>query len=312
MKKVVFFGGGTGAFTVLSGLKKHPIELTAIVTMADDGGSAGILREEFGVLPPGDIRRALLALSETDNEVLLPLFNYRFKEGAGLNGHNFGNLMLTALERITGNLPTAIKEAEKILSVKGAVVPVTLYKSKLFAGLDDGQVIKGETNIDIPKHDGRIKIKKVWLKPKSYINPVAERAIASAEAIIIGPGDLYTSIIPNLLVIGVTEAIKKSKAKKIYIVNVMTKFGETNNFSAGDFITEINNYLGDNILDYALVNSKLPSYWRMRNYILERASAVQIEGLPEKPSPVFGDFLRTRGFVRHDSDKLARVIVSLI
>src|SRR3990167_1058978 len=214
MKKVVVIGGGTGVFTVLSGLKEYEYELSAIVTMADDGGSTGILREEFGILPPGDIRRALVALSTSDNKILSDLFNYRFKEGAGLRGHNFGNLLLTALERITGSFSSAIAEAGKILSVEGTVIPVTLEKSRLMAELENGKIIKGEMNIDIPSHDGHLKIKRVWLEPNANLNAEAKRALLEADAIVLGPGDLYTSLMPNLLIKGFREALRASKAKK--------------------------------------------------------------------------------------------------
>lgn len=312
MKKVVVVGGGTGVFTVLTGLKKYTPNLTAVVTIADEGGSTGVLREEFGILPPGDVRKALIALADADDKLLSELFNYRFKEGAGLTGHNFGNLMLTALERITGSFIEAIKEAEKILGVKGKVLHATLVKSRLFAELENGKIIKGEGNMDIPNHDGRLRIKKVWLKPRATINPEAKNEILKADSIVIGPGDLYTSLLPNILVEGVPQAIKESKAKKIYVVNFMTKYGETNGFVAGDFIGEMEKYLGRDVLDYALINNRRPSYHRMKKYILERASFVEIDKLPGRPSPVFGDFLRSQGFVRHDPDKLARVIVSLI
>ncbi len=305
-------GGGTGVFTVLTGLKKYTPNLTAVVTMADEYGSTGILREEFGILPTGDVRRALIALADADNKLLSELFNYRFKEGVGLTGHNFGNLMLAALERITGSFTSAIKEVGKILGVKGKVLPSTFTKAKLFAELENGKIIKGESNIDVPNHDGHIKIKKVWLKPKAAMNPEVKKEILKADGVIIGPGDLYTSLLPNLLVEGMPQALRASKAIKIYIVNFMTKYGETDGFVAGDFINEIERYLGRDVLDYTLINNRRPSYGRMKKYILEHASFVEIDKLPGKPSPVFGDFLRPRGFVRHDPDKLARVIVSLI
>mgnify|MGYP001559404546 FL=1 len=241
-KKIVVIGGGTGVFTVLSGLKKYFSDLTAVVTMADDGGSAGILREEFGILPPGDIRRALIALSDSDNEILSKLFAYRFSEGRGLTGHSFGNLMLTALERITGDFNTAIAEASRILSVSGRVFPVTLTRTSLHAELEDGRVIMGETNIDVPSHDGNLKIRKVWLAPSADMNPAVGAAIREADAVIIGPGELYTSLVPNVLVRGLPEALKKSKAKKIYVTNLMTKFGETNHFKASDFLAAMENY----------------------------------------------------------------------
>lgn len=312
--KVVVIGGGTGVFSALSGLKECALDLTAVVTMADDGGSTGMLREEFGILPPGDIRRALLALSRSENQTLRELFSYRFKEGSGLHGHSFGNLMLTALERITGSFEGAIAAASKILECEGRAVPVTLSQPKLFAELENGQVIAGETNIDIPSHDGNLKIRRVWLKPRARINPTLTRVLLAADAIVIGPGDLYTSIVPNLLVSGVPEAIKKSKAKKIYVANLMTKFGETNGFRAKDFVDIVEGYLGRDVLDYVLVNTKRPQRERLKKYALEKAAFVEFDEAPmkSKPLPVCADLLRPRGFLRHDPAKLAKVIVSLL
>lgn len=313
-RKVVVIGGGTGVYSALSGLREYLTDLTAVVTMADDGGSTGVLREEFGILPPGDIRRALLALSHSDNEVLRELFSYRFKEGGGLHGHNFGNLMLTALERITGSFEGAIAEISKILEVRGRAVPVTLRKSRLFAELENGQVVAGETNIDIPAHDGRLRISRVWLKPKAEINPSLRRILLSADAIVIGPGDLYTSIVPNLLVAGVPEAIRKSKAKKIYVANLMTKFGETGGFSAHDFVAVVERHLGAGVLDYVLVNTKRPQRDRLKKYALEKAEFVEYDETLFKRGavPIYADLLRTKGFLRHDPQKLAKVIVSLL
>src|SRR3989344_6673799 len=308
-KKIVVIGGGTGIFSVLSGLKNYNVDLSAVVTMADNGGSTGSLREEFGILPPGDVRRALLALSTTDNKILSELLNYRFREGVGLKGHTFGNLMLTALERLTGSFPRAIDEASKILAVRGRVIPVTLQKLNLCAELEDGSVINGETNIDIPNHDGHLKIKRLWLKPKAKINPVAEEAIYAANAAVIGPGDLYTSIMPNLLVHGVSEALHKSKAKKVYVTNLMTKFGETNNFRAEDFVNIITRALNGGSLDYVLVNNKKPNLERLKKYAEEKAMFVGWDDLPPKPTPILGDFLRPKGFLRHDPDKLASTIL---
>lgn len=307
-------GGGTGVFSALSGLKHYFTDLTAVVTMADDGGSTGMLREEFGILPPGDIRRALLALSRSENQTLRDLWSYRFKEGSGLHGHSFGNLMLTALERITGSFEGAIAEASKILECEGGAVPVTLNQPKLFAELENGQTIAGETNIDIPAHDGNLKIKRVWLSPVAKINPALRRVLLAADAIVIGPGDLYTSIVPNLLVSGVPEIIKKSKAKKIYVVNLMTKFGETNGFRAKDFVEAIERYLGKGVLDYVLVNTKRPERERLKKYAMEKAAFVEFDEMPvnEGVVPICADLLRPRGFLRHDPEELAKVIVSLL
>ena len=259
MKKVVVIGGGTGVFTVLSALKRYPYELAAIVTMADDGGSTGVLREEFGILPPGDIRRALIALSSSDNKTLSELFNFRFGTNSSLRGHSLGNLLLTALEKITGSLKDALKEAVKILNVKGEVIPVTLSKTKLHAELENGIIIEGESNIDIPKHDPRLKIKKVYLDPQVTANPDATRAILEADFVILGPGDLYTSIIPNLLVPEITEAISTSEAHKIYVCNIMTQPGETTNYTVSDHIAAILEHANSqNIIEGVLVNDRHP------------------------------------------------------
>jgi uncharacterized cofD-like protein len=312
-KRIVVIGGGTGVFTVLSGLREHFKNLTAIVTMADDGGSTGLLREEFGILPPGDIRRALIALSASDNKTLSELFNYRFKEGSGLAGHNFGNLMITALERITGSFEKAIKEAAKILSVQGSVVPVTLKPVRLMAQLEDGTVVRGETNIDIPLHDGRLKIRRVWLEPAAPLNPEARRVIMAADLVVIGPGDLWTSIMPNLVVYGMRQALKESKAKKLYVVNVMTKHGETNGYRASDFLRAIEDHLGKGVINYVLMNNKRPTATRLKPYIREHAEFVvpDIESSSKHPVPITADLIRPRGFIRHDPAKLARVIAML-
>lgn len=309
-KKVVVIGGGTGVFTVLSGLRKHPVELSAIVSMADDGGSTGVLREEFGILPPGDVRRVLVAMSHSER-LLSDLFNYRFEEG-GLKGHTFGNIMLTALERITGSFEEAVDEAARILRVKGRVFPVTLDNVRLFAELEDGKIISGETNLDIPKHDGRLRVSRVWLEPRAKLNEKAGRAIQEADLVIIGPGDLYTSIIPNLLVRGMRDFLKHSRAKKVYVVNLMTKWGETAGFDAADFLTAVEKYLGKGVLDYIVVNDKRPPSERARHYEKENAEFIELGSLPSKPTPVLGDYLRGRGFVRHDPDKLAKILISLM
>ena len=311
--RIVVIGGGTGVFTVLTGLRSRFKNLAAIVTMADDGGSTGVLREDFGVLPPGDIRRALIALSKTDNKILSSLFNYRFKEGAGLYGHSFGNLMLTVLERITGSFESAIREASRILRVEGSVIPVTLKQTKLFAELESGAIIKGESNIDVPKHDGRLKIKKVWLEPTAKINPNAAKAIMNADIVIIGPGDLYTSIIPNLLVSGMRNALRKTKAKIVYMVNLMTKFGETNGFAASDFVKEIEKYLGEGVVDYVVVSNKKPKTPRLKKYEKEKAESVRFdkENFGPQPKLITANLARSSGFLRHAPEKIARLINSL-
>lgn len=314
-KKIVVIGGGTGVFTVLTGLKPCFDNLTAIVTMADDGGSTGILREEFGILPPGDIRRALLALSTTNDKMLAQLFSYRFKEGFGLTGHTFGNLLITVLERLTKDFEKAVDEAGRILSIEGKVIPVTLGNARLIAELQNGQKIIGETNIDIPKHNGQLKIKNVSLRPAVKINPNAKKAIMEADIVIIGPGDLYTSIVPNLLVGGMKEALKKTRAKIVYLSNVMTKFGETNDFKASDFIKTISDYLGKDVLDYAVVNNKKPSFKKIASYVKQRSDFVEPDIDQKKTggtSVIKADLLRSGKFIRHDPKKLCGVIKMLI
>jgi len=316
-KKVVVIGGGTGTFVVLSALKNYPVELTAIVSMADDGGSTGMLRDQYGVLPPGDARRALVALSES-SETLRELFNYRFQKGS-LAGHSFGNIFLSALEQLKGNFGAAVKEASRVLNVKGRVLPVTLSNVRLFAELADGKILKGETNIDIPRTKVRAKIKKVWLSPAAKINSEAKEAITRADLIVVGPGDLYTSLIPNLLVRGVPEAIKKSKAKKVFVCNLMTKFGETHGFHAENFVEEIEKYLGKNVLDYAVFNNKKPANAILTKYKKEKAEFIELPFVKSSTSDKFGpkyilaDLLDEGPFIRHNPrQKLAKVLVSLL
>jgi len=315
MKHVVVIGGGTGVFVALTGLKKLPLELSAIVTMADDGGSSGILREEFGVLPPGDIRRALVALSSSSS-LLSRLFSYRFSKGKGLKKHSFGNLFLAVLEEISGDFQKGVEEAAKILHAKGRVIPVTLTNTRLMARLENGRLIKGETNIDIPRHDGRLKIEEVFLRPPAKANPLAKKVIEEADAIVIGPGDLYTSIIPNFLVRGIKEAVRKSKAKKIYVANIMTKYGETNGFSASQFLSVLEKYLGKNIIDYFLVNISKPQEKYLRYYKKEKAEPVKYDRKKlrslRKPKVIFARLLRRGKFLRHDPDKLARLIFRIV
>jgi len=311
MKKVVVIGGGTGVFTVLSGLKEYSYQLSAIVTIADDGGSSGILREEFGILPPGDIRRALVALSSS-SPFLAKLFQYRFKNGKGLKGHSFGNLFLTALEGLTGDFNQAVKEAGKILGIKGEVIPVSLDNTRLFARLENDFLVIGESNIDAPKHDGNLLIKEVFLNPQVKANKEALQVIKKADLIIIGPGDLYTSIIPNFLVKGIKETIKKSKAKKVYISNIMTKFGETNHFTAEQFLAVIEKYLGKGIIDYFLVNVEKPKKSYLDKYKKEKAELVkynkQYLSVLKKPKVIFTKLVRNSSLLRHDPKKLAQAI----
>lgn len=312
-KKIVVIGGGTGVFTVMMGLKKYFENLTAVVTMADDGGSTGVLREEFGILPPGDIRRVLVALSPADQSILSQLFNYRFQEGA-LAGHSFGNLMITALERITGNFERAIEEAGRILGVQGDVLPVTLKPTYLFAQMDDGRVIKGETNIDTFRPETWTAVKRVWLEPEVEVNPRAKRAISEADCVILSPGDFYTSLIPNLLVRGMKETIKKTNATIIYFVNLVTKYSETSGFKASDFLRAIEHYLGKNEIDYVVINKTKPNLMRLKPYIEQKAGLVEVdlENFSPRPIPIVTDLLKPNGLIRHDPEKIAQAIKMLI
>ena len=321
MKKVVVIGGGTGTYTVLSGLKKFDLDLTAIVTVSDSGGSTGKLRDEFGNLPVGDSRMALVALAETDedNEVLRKLFLYRFDKGDGLRGHNFGNLFLVALTEIFGSQEKAMKYASNVLRVKGKVLPISNDAAELVAQFDGGDLIVGETRIDEPngKHDGKKRIRKLWLQPKAKIAPEAKKAILEADLIVLGPGDLYTSILPNLLVGGVKEVLKNTPAKVVYFTNVMTKFGETNNYKASDFVGAVGEYLGPKVLDYVVVNHKRPTAKRLLDYVKEKSDFVEpdfeeINRLKLGCTIIKADLLRSRGLVRHDPEKLAKVVKMII
>ena len=314
-KRIVVVGGGTGTYTVLSALKDHPVFLSAIVSMSDDGGSTGVLREEFGILPTGDARRALVALSRHPDELLAKLFAYRFSEG-GLDGHNFGNLIITALERICGNFEKALQEASRLLAVeKGEVIPVTLSNVRLLAELEDGSVIKGESNIDIPRHDGELAVNRVWLEPEAKANPRALKAIHNADLIVIGPGDLYTSIVPNFLARGISEAMAKSKAKKVFICNLMTKYGETHGFVGGDFLKVIERYLGEDVLDAVIMNDQKPSESILKRYRKEKAFFVDpfftIETGAKKIKVIKSDLARKGELIRHDHEKLASIILKL-
>jgi len=317
MKNVVVIGGGTGTFAVLRGLKGYPVHLTAIVTMFDDGGSSGRLRDEFGLLPPGDIRRCLVALCPEDKKkslLLRNLFNYRFKNGGeGLAGHSFGNLFLTALTDLTGSEVKAIKAAEGLLGIKGHVLPVSTNNCILCAELEDKSIIRGQTNIDIPKHDPEKEIKRVFLDPPAKIYPEVETAIAEADLIILGPGDLYTSVVPNLLVKGMPEALKKAKGKKVYVCNVMTKYGETNNFKASDFVKTIRNYL-ENGLDIVVCNDKLGSKVLLERYMQEKSFPVEVDKdeINKLGVKLVGaDLIIEPDLIRHDPGKLGKLLMSL-
>lgn len=320
-KKIVVIGGGTGTFTVLSGLKKYPFDLTAIVAMADDGGSTGTLRDELGVLPPGDVRQCLVALSSSD-QLMRTLMNYRFAAG-GLKGHSFGNLLLSALEKITGSFDSAVQKAGEILRIEGRVVPVTLSKIRLYAQLENGKILRGEHNIDVPKHGGGFKIVRAWLKPAATANPMALRAIRTADVIIIAPGDLYTSLAPNLLVKGIPEAIRKSPALKIQVCNLMNKVQHTKGFTVRDLTAAIERYVGGS-MDKVIYNNKSPSKGLLKKYLRQGEEAVTVNpGLGKDRfvgADLIGEKLKTaqkadslpRSLIRHNPASLAKVIAKIV
>jgi uncharacterized cofD-like protein len=318
MKSIVTIGGGTGQYTLLSGLKKYPVDLTAIVSMADDGGSTGILRDELGVLPPGDVRQCLVALSEAET-LMRELFNYRFDEG-GLKGHNFGNIFLSALEKTSGNFEEAVRVASSVLAVRGQVVPVTT--GNVVLRCDGGDVFEGQNAIDrMSLDEGRRRTLR--LAPDAFANPKAVSAIERADCLVIGPGNLFCSIIPNLLVRGVPEAIGRSQARLIYNCNLMTKAGHTDGFGVGDFVDEIERYVGKGRVDYVVYNDTPPESELTERYVQEgqpvAAGPDEFDGIGCVPigtdllsrrlyANKAGDPLR-RTLIRHDADALAAVIV---
>lgn len=308
--KITCIGGGTGTCTVLSALKKYLAHLSAIVSMCDSGGSAGRLRDQYGVLPHGDVRRCLIALSEADFE-FREMFEYRFERGE-LGGHSLGNLILTYLEKRHGD--DYAKVASRLLRVKGNVYPVTFNrKLVLCAKLADGAVVKGETYIDIPKkRNPEIPIVKIYTEPKAKANPDAIRAIHEADAIIVGPGDLYTSVLPNFLIEGIVPALELSKAKKIYVCNLMTKYGETNGYTVKDFIDAVHKYTGSMTLDCVLVNSGIPNPARLKGYKKEEAELVKVPKNLGEYKIMRADLITDKGLVRHDYEKLGRAIMKLV
>lgn len=315
MKKIVIIGGGTGPATLLKGLKKYPLCLSVVVSTADDGGSTGILRKTMGVLPPGDMRQCLVALSSKPK--LAEEFNFRFSSGK-FKGHVLGNLVLANLEKKAG-INEALEIISRSLCVKGEVLPVSLKSTKLSAVLENGKKIVGEHNIDEGRQDLKSPIKDLRLS-KASVNPKVVRAIKEADAIVFGPGDLYTSTLPNILVAGVKEAINKSSAKKIFITNIMTKAGQTDGFKASDFVKVLEKYLKGKV-DIVLANNKKPPAHVLKRYAKEKAIFVEPD-VKEKAkardlisSAIIkkkaGDTLK-RSFLRHDSQKLAKLILKFI
>ena len=313
--KIVALGGGTGLSTMLRGLKAYTSNITAVVTVADDGGGSGVLRQDLGMLPPGDIRNCILALANTE-PILEQLLQYRFKEGR-LKGQNFGNLFLAAMDGISSGFEEAVRRMSDVLAVTGRVLPVTLDDVKLCAELEDGCIICGESRIGKHNsyHSGRIN--KVYLEPYAVtpLNEVID-AISEADAIILGPGSLYTSIIPNLLVNGICDAIKKSGAAKLYICNVMTQPGETGGYSVFDHVKAMEDHSCKGIVDYCIVNNAGIPENLEKKYMGDGAEQVKIDRSAVNEAGIKlleRDFVSIRnGYIRHDPDKLAGTIIALV
>jgi len=326
-QKIVCLGGGTGTSVILSGLKKYPVDLTAIVSMADDGGANKVIRDEFGLLPTSDIRQCFVALAENDStseQSLRKLFTYRFHKGQGFGGMTFGNLFMLALTDIFGSQLEAIKKTSEILKIKGRILPITLTDSKLVAVYENGEKIVGEHLIDEPKHDGRLKITELFLEPPSEAYLEAVKAILNADIVVIGPGDLYTSLISGLVVKGIKEALAATKAKVVFVLNLMTKYGQTSGFTAQDHLEVLERYLGKNCLDYVLVNSGQIPQKALKKYEEAKESVVYDDLKNDYFKIIRSDFLSQneirkipgdslkRSFIRHDSGKLAKVIIENI
>ncbi len=311
-KKIVVIGGGTGTSTVLRGLKKHFVKISAIITVADSGGSSGRLRRELGILPPGDLRNCLAALADEHSEAA-QLLNFRFREKSScLNGHSMGNLLIAALTRMNGDFGDAVLKLGKMLAINGEVMPFTNEDITLCAEFEDGKIIEGEA--EITEYHG--KIKKIYIKPdtaKPYIE--ALKRIESADVIVIGPGSLYTSVLPPLLLPTINDTVRRSKATKIYIPNIMTEPGETDQFSAYDHLKVVTDFLGSEVIKYALVNNSTPGKYLLEKYKESGSIPVEpdiskIEALGVKC--IVRNFATERGgTIRHDPEKLAKAIIEI-
>lgn len=328
-KNIVVIGGGTGTYTILQGLKAYTdtIHITAIVTMADSGGSTGRLRDEFGQLPIGDVRMALAALAtefDIHAEVLRELFLYRFKKGEGLSGHNFGNLLLTALTEIVGDTNTAIETAGVILRVKGTVISVTTDNVQLVATYNTGVTIEGEHHIDVPNPSTHAdRLINLRVTPKAKINPKAKAAIMAADLIVLGPGDLYTSILANCVVDGVADAICSSNATVAYVCNLMSRSGQTIGMHSREYVGEVEKYLGMYPQHLIYNNVPFPEHL-LEAYRLEGNHLVENNGAPKNCIVHASDIVSTeaymtregdtltRSLIRHDSEKLAKVVMGLL
>jgi len=321
--KVVVIGGGTGSFTLLQGIKRYTDQITALVNMADDGGSTGQLRDEFGVLPPGDVRQCLVALSDTPR--IRDLFSYRFESGS-FEGHAFGNIFLTALEKMTGSFAEAVELASETLNITGRVEPITLSNVTLCAEGADGKPVKGESTIE----SSAIAVRpKIWLEPRAVANPKAVQAIMEADLVVIAPGDLYGSLAPALIIDEIGEALRTTNARCVFVCNLVTKPGPTTGLSVTGFASEIERFVRGKFLDYVVYNTDMPTKKLMDRYAHDGEYAVtyDVEDLKQqhyefRGAPMLAKnrtlennpadrIAHTRSFIRHDSDAVARQLMRI-
>ncbi len=305
--RVVVVGGGTGLSVLLQGIKKHTNNVTAIVTVTDTGGSSGRLRDEFDMLPPGDIRNCLVALADAE-PLMGELFQYRFENGSGLKGHSFGNLFITALSKITGDFDRAIKESSKVLAIRGRVIPSTLEKVSLIGEFEDGKIVEGETNITAVKKP----LRRLRLKPENCrATKEAIEALENADLIILGPGSLYTSILPNLLIKEIVGAINDSDAYKVYVSNIMTQPGETDNLTSEGHLKALISHTNPNIVNVCIINNGVVPKRLLQKYEEQDSKIVSLDLNKIKMhgcDVVQGDIVKVDDMIRHDPEKLAKLI----
>lgn len=302
--RVVAIGGGTGLSMLLRGLKEYTSNLTAVVTVADDGGSSGRLRREMGVLPPGDLRNCIAALAEAE-PLMRDLFQYRFSEGSGLEGHSFGNLFIVAMSGVTGNFEEALRATSRVLNVRGQILPSTLANVSLMALTEDGDRIHGESNIT---ETGKT-LQEIFIEPAdARAHPEALEAIREADMIVVGPGSLFTSILPNLLVREIQDALHESEALKVYVCNVATQHGETDAFTVGDHVQTLERHLGRKVFHHVLANSnvtdRLPDTWHSQPVVLNGTGRSEAR-------LIVADVISEENRYRHDPQKLARAIMEV-
>jgi uncharacterized cofD-like protein len=325
-KKIVVIGGGTGTYTALTGLKKYPVDLSVIVTMMDSGGSNRVIRDEMGLLPTSDLRQCIVALaSDESSEILRRLFTYRYENGVGISGMTFGNLFMAALSDIYSSQKEALEKTCEMLDVKGKIIPVTYEKTNLVARYENGKQVLGEQEIDEPDEEqGEHKIVELEVFPTVNANSDAIKAIKEADLVVLGPGDFYTSVLCNIVVPGIADALRNSKAKVVFVMNLMTKFGQTNNFKASDYLVELEKYVGEKVSHVLIDNTNTYPPGVLKRYQEEKAKPV-IDNLNSSNkvkvirtrfisntihSKAKSDKLR-RSLIRHDSYKLAKAIVNL-